>query len=199
MDNNNNTPFLGIPDGDEVDIPNHEDPQMMPDEYILTSLILVDTELTRLRGLDWPLNELEFRNWHAIDQSLWELQWHNAIAEPGSSTFLPSTIEHIRQLRSRIIELFLEFGDEEPVPEDEFQGEAATAVQNLGPRPYVVGESDNVRCAVCMEDWDEGCQVVELKCFKSHILHVTCAEQSFQFSMRCPYCRAEVTVTNEED
>ncbi|KAG0144419.1 hypothetical protein CROQUDRAFT_95123, partial [Cronartium quercuum f. sp. fusiforme G11] len=46
--------------------------------------------------------------------------------------------------------------------------------------------------------WDEGCQVVELKCFKSHILHVTCAEQSFESSMRCPYCRAEVTVTNEE-
>ncbi|KAG0144418.1 hypothetical protein CROQUDRAFT_95122 [Cronartium quercuum f. sp. fusiforme G11] len=199
MDHNNGTPFLGIPHEDEVDIPNHEDAQVTQDEYLLTNLILLEPGLTRLRGLDRPLNERESMNWHAIDQSLWELEWNNVIARPGSSPLLPSTLEYIRQLRSRIIDLFLEFGNGEPVPDNEPQGEATTAVQNLGPRPYVVGESDNVRCAVCMEDWDEGCQVVELKCFKSHILHVTCAEESLEFSMRCPYCRAEVTVTNEED
>ncbi|KAG0144280.1 hypothetical protein CROQUDRAFT_95290, partial [Cronartium quercuum f. sp. fusiforme G11] len=77
MDHNNNTPFLGIPDGDEVDIPNHDDPQMTPDEYILTSLDLLEPDLTRLRGLDRPLNELEFMNWQAIDESLWELEWHD--------------------------------------------------------------------------------------------------------------------------
>ncbi|KAG0144410.1 hypothetical protein CROQUDRAFT_95112 [Cronartium quercuum f. sp. fusiforme G11] len=176
MDHTHNTPVLVTPDGDEVDIPNDEDPQMTRDEYILTGLIPFEQELTRLRGLDRPLNRPELRNWQGFDQWLWELEWQDAIAEPGSATLLPSTLEHIRRFRGRVINLFLEFGIEEPVPENEAQSEAATAIQNLGTRPYVVGESDNVRCAVCMEDWDEGCQVVELKCFKSHILHVTCAE-----------------------
>ncbi|KAG0144281.1 hypothetical protein CROQUDRAFT_95291 [Cronartium quercuum f. sp. fusiforme G11] len=169
MDHTNHTPFLDIPDGDEVDIPNHEDPQMTRDEYLLTGLIPFEQELTHLRGLNRPLNRPDSMGWQGFYQWLWELEWQDAIAEPGLSTFLPSTLEHIRQFRGRIVNLFLEFGIEEPVPENEAQNEATTAIQNLGSRPYVVGESDNVRCA-----------------------------QSFNFSMRCPYCRAELNITNEE-
>ncbi|KAG0151490.1 hypothetical protein CROQUDRAFT_86503 [Cronartium quercuum f. sp. fusiforme G11] len=162
MEQPNDIPLLDITDGDEF---NDEDPQMMRDEYILIGLIPFEQELRRLRELDQPLDGPELRYWQGIDEWLLDLEFQNAIAEPGSPTLLPSTLEHIRQFRGRIINLFLEFGIEEPVPENQAQSEATTAIQNLGSRPYVVGESDN---------------------------------ESFKFSMRCPYCRAEVNITNEE-
>ncbi|KAG0144831.1 hypothetical protein CROQUDRAFT_94627 [Cronartium quercuum f. sp. fusiforme G11] len=199
MDHTNHTSLLDIPDYDEFDIPNHEEPQTTPDETILTGLIRYEQDLRHLRGLDRPLNELEFNDWQAVEEWLWEIEWHEFLSEPGSSTYLPSTIEHIRQFRLQINDLIPEFEYGEEVPENQPQNQASTAVQSLGPRPYVVGESDNARCAVCMENWEEGCKVVELKCFKSHILHVICAEQSFGFSMRCPYCRTEVKITKEDD
>jgi len=50
-------------------------------------------------------------------------------------------------------------------------------------------------CAVCQEEYQEGCEVVEAPC--GHLFHENCLQPWFQSHNSCPMCRYEVETDDE--
>lgn len=48
------------------------------------------------------------------------------------------------------------------------------------------------QCSICIEDFETGGKVVQLKCNPSHIFHADCIIRWLRINANCPVCRADV-------
>ena len=54
-------------------------------------------------------------------------------------------------------------------------------------------------CSVCLEEFERGEQIIQLRCNSMHIFHLECIQSWAQRNRTCPLCRSDIRKQAREE